>query len=322
MVVVAASGGQTYELRQLSQMPTESYRLISLSMHPERMGGLDYSLFSSACCLTICNVERHASPELLRELSKCPLNEFGAGGSSFSPETMELLSAFKGLRYLGIPQTNMSDSGVQFFSGLRHLRVLWMQNTHISDVGLEVICGLPALRELLLSGTGVTDRGLPALSRLPFLHDLELGRCKGVTNSGVASLPLSNKWNFLSLAETPITDDCVDHIIQMSTLRRLDLGGTTVSNRAVEKLPTLNALENLNLSGTPNITDACIDHISLMHPLVVLSIRKTAISDASVQKLLKLTNLLTLDITGTEVSEQGIAALKAGLPGCNVITMP
>lgn len=322
-VVVAASGGRTYEIQQLSQLPTESYRLVNLSMHPERRGGLDYSLFSSACCLTQCSVERHASPELLRELSKCPLNSLWACESSFSPETMELLSAFRGLRSLFIHETNMSDSGVRFFSGLRNLRVLWMQNTHISDVGLEVICELPSLRELLLSGTGVTDRGLPALSRLPFLHDLELGKCKGVTNSGVVSLPLSNKWNFLSLAETPITDDCVDHIIQMSTLRRLDLGGTAVSDRAVEKLPTLNALEHLNLQGTKNITDACIDHVSLMHPLVVLSIRETAISDASVQKLLKLTNLVTLDITGTKnISEQGIATLKAGLPGCNVITMP
>jgi hypothetical protein len=54
--------------------------------------------------------------------------------------------------------------------------------------------------------------------------------------------------------------------------------------------------------------------------LTDLDLARTRIIDVSVPFLIATKGLKRLDIRGTEISEDGVASLRGGLPSCEIIT--
>ncbi len=54
--------------------------------------------------------------------------------------------------------------------------------------------------------------------------------------------------------------------------------------------------------------------------LTSLDLTRTRIIDVGVACIIAAKGLRRLDITGTEISEEGVASLRRGLPDCEIIT--
>jgi Leucine-rich repeat (LRR) protein len=84
----------------------------------------------------------------------------------------------KNLVWLGLNETQITDSGLSYVGKLTRLQVLSLNgdNERVTDKGLEAIAGLTNLQVLYLSRCQVTDSGLAWLS--------QMSRLKSITVTG------------------------------------------------------------------------------------------------------------------------------------------
>jgi Leucine Rich repeat len=144
---------------------------------------------------------------------------------------------------------------------------------------------------------------------------------------------LSNLQNLNFTNPTLISDKQLKHVQKLSDLRKLDLGGTKVTDAGIADLVELRQLETLNLAGS-RITDAALssvkrlirlkcldlgytgvtsdglDNLKDLTQLETLALGKTAVGDAGLQHLSGLTRLGDLSLYGTIVGDAGLAHLK------------
>ena len=89
------------------------------------------------------------------------------------------------------------------------------------------------------------------------------------------------------------TDADLEHIVPLTSLKKLELYHTHVTDAGLERLKGLTSLEFLDLSAT-NITDAGLEHLKGM------------------------TKLFYLDLSNTNVTDEGVKKLQQALPNCEI----
>jgi hypothetical protein len=126
----------------------------------------------------------------------------------------------------------------------------------------------------------------------------------------------------LSLHDALITDDSMKIIANSKSLRELSvrilyLRCPPITDRGVEELVGLGALESLDLTGAP-INDRALVAISHLRSLRNLRLLGTDISDDGLQSLAALRELRSLDVSDTRITEQGARRLALALPKCEI----
>jgi hypothetical protein len=115
----------------------------------------------------------------------------------------------------------------------------------------------------------------------------------------------------VSLARTWATDNDLQRVTAVGTVKRLDLSFTYVSDRGVEMLQRMPQLEELSLDTAEFITDAAASFLRTNRQLKRLSLRGTDVTDISMEYLSALTGLKALDIGQTQISDVGMDHLGA-----------
>ena len=115
----------------------------------------------------------------------------------------------------------------------------------------------------------------------------------------------------ISLARTWATDNDVERLAEIKTLKRLDLSFTYVSDRGIERIAQLPGLEELTLDTAEFITDAATSYLRAAKHLRKLSLRGTDVTDISMPYLAELTTLRSLDLSFTMLGEVGMESLPA-----------
>jgi Leucine-rich repeat (LRR) protein len=115
----------------------------------------------------------------------------------------------------------------------------------------------------------------------------------------------------VSLARTWATDSDLDRIVQIKTLKRLNLSFTYVTDRGIERLEQLPQLEGLNLDTAEFITDAAVNYLRANRRLRKLVLRGTDITDISLPYIAQLTALQSLDLSHTMLGDIGLESLPA-----------
>ena len=141
-----------------------------------------------------------------------------------------------------------------------------------------------------------TDAIVASLSQLKQLKGLELWFAPKLTDQGLATLSRLTSLEVLIISKgSQITDVGVKSLAALKELRKLELGGNKMTDAGLEALTGLSALEELALSGTDGI------------------------QDAGLLFLTRLSKLTSLQINGcTGITEEGVKAFRAKLPGCKV----
>ena len=201
------------------------------------------------------------------------------------------------------------------FPALTHLR---LADTPVGDAGLAVIGKLTKLDYLSVSNCGVTDAGLVHLRGLK-LGMLNLANNPKVTNAGMAELRAHHRGlKQLLLGITGVTEAGLADVGTLTELTNLQFGGTAVTDDGLKHLRGLTKLGTLAVS--QHVTDAGLVHLLPLTGLRYLILLNTAVTDEGLKTVAKMTWLTRLNLTGTKVTPAGVAAFRAAVPKCEVVS--
>lgn len=205
------------------------------------------------------------------------------------------------VRSLVLARCQLGDGDLPRLGWLPALERLDLSDNPITDDGLAALGQLAGLGELALARTAVTGRGLGALP--PSLRELELRGAPVDTTEGLRSLPALRA---LHLDGRSIGDA---HLEPLAALRldTLGLGGTAVTGAGLDRLPS--SLRRLDLAGS-SLDDGGAENLPWSRaPLLRLDVSHTAITDVGVHYLASVLSLDWLSLAGTRVTEDGLRAL-------------
>jgi len=160
-------------------------------------------------------------------------------GTKVTDNTLSVLAGKDSIRALDISYAEVTDSGLQHLPKLKGLRELSFGGNKMTEVGLEVLRSLPGLTKLDISGRQRTDSGLWFV---------------GVTDIGL------------------------DPVAVLADLRELNLSGTLVSPKGVQKLGNLRKLEKLDLHGAKRVTDEAPAYLAALPALRWVDLKDTAMT--------------------------------------------
>ena len=112
-----------------------------------------------------------------------------------------------------------------------------------------------------------------------------------------------------SLERTWATDNDIDFIVELKTIKKLDLSFTYVTDRGIKKLQSLPQLEDLTLDTAEFLTDASMAHLRANRALRRLVVRGVDITDAGMPYVGEMTGLRSLDISYTMLGDVGLEHL-------------
>jgi mono/diheme cytochrome c family protein len=121
----------------------------------------------------------------------------------------------------------------------------------------------------------------------------------------------------VSMRKTFSDDDLAKLGPLMPDLVSLDLSSSIVTDKGTALLKGATELKSLRLSETA-VTDAGLDVISGLPNLESLNLYGTQVTNAGVLKLARLRTLKKLYLWQSKVDANGVKALKAKLPGCEI----
>ncbi|MDZ4694087.1 MAG: hypothetical protein SGI86_03000 [Deltaproteobacteria bacterium] len=247
------------------------------------------------------------------------------------------------VRVAALPAVQSIDLGHTRISdlGLRHLRNLSSVQSldlglaeQITDEGVQNIKGWKSLQQIELKGTAVTDSTMELLSRLPALRQISVGHAR-VTDTGMSFLVRLPGLSRLTIGGNRITEIGLQSLRALPRLRALDLGGqqrtdsglwqVALSADGMAAVATLQSLESLSLADTAVTAEL----IAILEPLAgegrtgkldTLVLRGCSrIKDDSVLVLTRFQGLRRLDLRNSGIAAEGIAQLRAALPGTTIL---
>jgi hypothetical protein len=152
------------------------------------------------------------------------------------------------------------------------------------------------------------------------------------TDSILAHVGCLSTLKELNLHGSSVTDEGLSQILGLTSLEVLCLCETSVSDRGAAHLARLTHLDMLHLDRT-RVTDRGVKmlgslrglrtlslHLKAMPHLSVLQLRGTSVDDGALEDLRELRRLSFLDLRDTRVTAAGASRLRAALPHTDVIS--
>lgn len=115
----------------------------------------------------------------------------------------------------------------------------------------------------------------------------------------------------VSLARTDASNNDIERIVELKSLKKLDLSFTYVTDAGIERLQDLPQIEELTLDTVEALTDAAASYLRANKHFRKLVLRGTDITDVGMPYLAALTGLKSLDLSHTMVGDVGLESLPA-----------
>ena len=115
-----------------------------------------------------------------------------------------------------------------------------------------------------------------------------------------------------------ISDAGMEHIGILGLISELDISGTNVTDNGLAEIERLPFLRRLSLRGNRQISDTSLMHLRSLTRLEHLDLTLTSITDKGITYLQSMRSLKTLILLGTQITPNGVAALKRALPNCQI----
>jgi len=205
---------------------------------------------------------------------------------------MTAIKGWKFLRRLQLRGTRISNGTLEILSHMPQLESLDIANTQVTENGMEYLIALTSLKELALGRGRLGDADLSFLRMLPSLTELDL--------SGAKPLPPDTNGKVRRRIPPPPTmpQKTLDALAELKNLRRLKLGYSGISSVDLKELSKLQNVERLGLEACPRI------------------------DDTAAVALAEWKNLKYVDLQATQVTSQGVAALRKAKPGIQILYTP
>lgn len=257
------------------------------------------------------------------------LVELSVSGCPITEDAIPHLALSKNLRTLFVGQTSISTSGIQQLrEALPECRIVDDRGSH-SPLAEERGDRNDRIVAEWAHGIGGTV-GLASATGFKTYYPgdkLPDGDVRLVTmgldqatfeQSELARLNKLAHLNTLILNGLPLSDAAVDRLGELPALRSLYLGGARLSDAGLDRLTSrYPELCNLHI-GETLVTEAGVRHLSRLTNLNDLNTHLLPLGDTSVEFLLPHRGLQELAIAGTQLTADGVARLRDGLPNCRI----
>ena len=230
----------------------------------------------------------------------------------FGDEQLAELLRLEHLRWLALPGTAVTDEGVQAMARLPQLEKVWLSQTRITDASLKTLSRCPHLIHLSVEATPTTDSGIRHIASIRQLQVLSLGS-PAITADGLAHLARLELLKELYLDRLRVDQRLLQGLSSHQRLEVLSLRHSPVGDPAINTLNSLSSLTRLLVDGT-DISDAALNNPQ-WPKLVEFSARATRLSDAGLVKLAGCTQLQSLKLEGTSCTLGGIKRLLVDKQG-------
>ncbi|MBL4886418.1 MAG: protein kinase [Planctomycetaceae bacterium] len=127
----------------------------------------------------------------------------------------------------------------------------------------------------------------------------------------------SNSLTDIQFVNASITDSELNLLSHLSGIKYLSLQGNDITEQGLDILENMVSIRTLNLSKT-GATDATALHLSRMPDLKWLNICNTKITDQGIKLLEKCNSLEELFLTENTLSSRSLEHLQAALPNCKI----
>jgi Leucine-rich repeat (LRR) protein len=203
------------------------------------------------------------------------------------------LKHWKKLRHLDVRGTKVSSTLFEHIAGMSSLQSLDVGFSRVNDDDFERLCELPALERLSFGGNKMSGAALPLLKPIRSLRSLSVGGQQR-TDSGLWSVS--------------VTDFNIQHIVELSELSSLDLGGTSITDRGVAMLSKLSKLQSLDLSRT-KVTAKGLEALTKLPELRHLKLHQAeGIDDNALRVCQALEKLEILELNQTKLTSEGLSS--------------
>jgi hypothetical protein len=254
-------------------------------------------------------------------------------GTAVTNDDLRIIGRLRGVESMHLNSTKVSDAGVYELRSWRKLHYLGLMETRITSTSLEHLAGLQELNCLPLGKTAVDDAGLVHLRGRRKLMILGLGETR-VTSQGLQHLHSCTELTDLSLRSTAVDDDALETLLSLPNLGRLDVSDSNISGPGL--LTLTDALPEYVLDG--NLIDfygsadkkvarstvqwapvtARIVALDGEDRLKLIDFSWCNIQDEHLAALHGLKHVELIDLRGSDVTKEGVAALREALPQCEV----
>jgi hypothetical protein len=144
---------------------------------------------------------------------------------------------------------SVSDAGLKVLKGSTKLANLDLDGTKITPEGIKELRDLRELHYIHLANDQITDKMLKGLHEAKMLHALHTAYTKDFKRpTGEDTLYR------LSLSKTPITDEGIKELKDLTKIGELELEATNITDAAIPDLKELKSLKRMDLKDT-KITD-------------------------------------------------------------------
>lgn len=205
----------------------------------------------------------------------------------------------------------------------------------LTDDALALLTGLTEVEDLSTEGIQITDAGFKhftafqKLRRLKFFHPSL--RSEKFTGTGLAELKALPKLESLTFAGSTAGDAALESIGQLTQLKEFRIwhtAQTQAGNAHLAKLTNLTALRigqrlaSFTKNSPPSFDESTMDTLAQIKTLESIELTEARLSAKIIPQLKALPKLKKLKFETVDISAADVEAIKAALPGVNVIWDP
>lgn len=182
---------------------------------------------------------KYVSADLLSSIERLPpLVDVFLNNTQANDETVRVIAASDRLEQLFLGATEITDRGLEHFVDHPALFSLVVFDTKVTNLGMDSICDVPKLKSLAIQQTSITDAAVRALVESKLrdqLVELDVSET-AVTSDSLPDLAKLSQLTHLRFREISTTVEQLKLLAELPRLRRIDITGSGLSSKEVEKL--------------------------------------------------------------------------------------
>ena len=254
------------------------------------------------------------------------LRSLDLSGTSIGDAGVEHLRRLPGLKELWLDETSVGDKALAVVSTRTTIEVLGLTGTAVTSVGLKHLAGLEKLTALHLGDTAIDDRALGLLIAMKQLKRLDVtatdlsvaARKRLVEALRTCDVQVDVDALVKALDDSGgRMEQALSRIARVTRnpgggVKSLNIFDRTFSDIGMGILPRFTSLTRLSIEGTA-VTNAGLKHLASMSQLEELWLNDTSISDSGLDDLRPLRALKQLHLGGTRVTVSGVLNLWPAL---------
>ena len=217
----------------------------------------------------------------------------GESGGALTSDDMAVIGRLPRLKVLAIDGVSMNDGQLNQLRNASNLVEFYASNCQLDDDVHNVLGTMSSLRKLRLSNNPIADQTIGVIAASDSLTQLDLSGCPMLEDSMFATVSLPTTLTKLNLYDTSVSDQTVRTIADLPSLTWLNLDKTNISDNAAKSLAGAKGIKWLHLGST-------------------------AIGDDAVNDLVSIRSLETLIVTRTHMTQQGVDILRQRLPEVDI----